>query len=504
MPRPEIASQRWRVASFILVPLFALVALMAWGLSSPVGSSADDDFHLASIWCGQGENDSGCEPGTKADERVVARDLVVDSVCFAFNPDASASCQGADFGVNPDDTVQSPRGNHTGLYPPVFYFTMSLFAGDNIENSVLLMKLANSLLFVGLVAALFWLLPLHRRQTLVWSLLITLVPLGMFIIPSTNPSSWAVLSAGTLLLAVLGFMESSGRRRVGLGVVALIATVLGAGARADAAIYSGFAVALALLLTYRRGGQWMIAALGPIALLIVAVVFFFAAGQGGAISGGLASETEPPIDSPVVLAMANLINIPGLWAGAFGATGLGWLDTVMPSSVWFAGIAVFAGAVLIGLGFRVARKGIAISIVALALVVIPTVLLVQSNSIVGANVQPRYILPLIVMLGALVLLQSAETRIRVTPAQKWIIVGAISMANALALHTNIRRYVTGADVASVDLDSGVEWWWDITISPMGVWVAGSLAFAAIVVIVSMRRWNSSATVAPPTDAKVLL
>lgn len=490
MPRPEIASLRWRLASFILVPVLAFMALMAWGLSSPVGSSPDDDFHLASIWCGHGDNESGCEPATDPAQRIVTRDLVIDSVCFAFNPDSSASCQGDDFGVNPDDTIQSPRGNFTGLYPPVYYFVMSLFAGDNIENSVLLMKLVNSFLFVGLTAALFWLLPLNRRQTLVWSLLVSLVPLGMFIIPSTNPSGWAVLSAGTLWLALVGFLESTGRRRIGLGVIALIATLMGAGSRADSAIYSGLAVAIALLLTWRRSREWMLAAIVPIAVLIIAVFFFFSAGQGDAISVGLVPDQGSLVDSPVVLAVANLIKIPGLWAGVFGFTGLGWLDTIMPASVWFAGLAAFSGAALIGLGTRVPRKGIAVAVVIVSLVVIPTVLLVQSNSMVGSNVQPRYILPLMVILAGLVLFQSAESRIRIAPVQKWIIVAALALSNAIALHTNIRRYVTGADVQSVDLDQRPEWWWNIPFSPMFVWVVGSLAFTAILVIVGSRTWNA--------------
>ena len=490
MPRPEIDSRRWRLASFILVPVLALLAIMAWGLSSPVGSSPDDDFHLASIWCGQGVNDSGCRSGTSDAERVVPRDLVIDSVCYAFNPDASASCQGNDFGVNPGDTIQSPRGNFTGLYPPVYYFAMSTFAGPNIENSVLLMKLANSLLFVGLTAALFWLLPLQRRQTLVWSLLVSLVPLGMFIIPSTNPSGWAVLSAGTLWLSLVGYLESTGRHRIGLGVIALIATIIGAGSRADAAIYAGLAVAIALFLTYRRTREWMLAAIVPVALLALAMVFFFSAGQGAAVSSGLAPEHVAPVDSPIVLALANLINIPTLWAGVFGFTGLGWLDTVMPSSVWFAGLSVFSGAVLIGLSARVPRKALAVIVVVGSLIVIPTVLLVQSNSIVGANVQPRYILPLIVILAGLVLFQSVETRIRIVPVQKWIIIVALALSNAIALHTNIRRYVTGADVPSVDLDSGAEWWWNIPFSPMFVWVVGSVTFAAILIIVGSRTWNA--------------
>ena len=473
--------------------MLAVMALMAWGLSSPVGSSPDDDFHLASIWCGHGDNGSGCQPASVPAERKVTRDLVIDSVCFAFDPDTSASCQGDDFGVNPDDTIQTPRGNFTGLYPPVYYFAMSLFAGANIENSVLLMKLVNSLLFVGLTAALFRLLPLHRQQTLVWSLLVSLVPLGLFIIPSTNPSSWAVISAGTLWLALVGFLESTGRRRVGLGIIALIATVVGAGSRADSAIYSGLAVALALFLTWCRSRQWMLAAILPVALLILAIALFFSASQGDAISGGLAPERDPLVGSPVVLAVANLIDLPGLWTGVFGFTGLGWLDTSMPAGVWFAGLAAFSGAMLLGLGTRVPRKGAAVALVAASLVVIPTVLLVQSNSMVGSNVQPRYILPLIVMLAGLVLLQSAESRIRVGPAQKWIILAALALSNAIALYTNIRRYVTGEDVSSVDLDSGVEWWWNMPFSPMFVWAVGSLAFAGILLIVSSHTWNAPLT-----------
>ena len=37
-----------------LVPLLAILALACWALASPVGSSPDDNFHLASIWCAGG------------------------------------------------------------------------------------------------------------------------------------------------------------------------------------------------------------------------------------------------------------------------------------------------------------------------------------------------------------------------------------------------------------------------------------------------------------------
>lgn len=53
---------RWKRALLILgIGLLAIAGLGAWAFASPAGSSPDDDYHLASIWCAQGERDSICE-----------------------------------------------------------------------------------------------------------------------------------------------------------------------------------------------------------------------------------------------------------------------------------------------------------------------------------------------------------------------------------------------------------------------------------------------------------
>ena len=41
----------WRVA----LPLALLVVFGSWAVTSPVGASPDDDYHLSSIWCAGGE-----------------------------------------------------------------------------------------------------------------------------------------------------------------------------------------------------------------------------------------------------------------------------------------------------------------------------------------------------------------------------------------------------------------------------------------------------------------
>ena len=73
--------------------------------------------------------------------------------------------------------------------------------------------------------------------------------------------------------------------------------------------------------------------------------------------------------------------------------------------------------------------------------------------------------------------------------------GALIVANAVALHTNIRRYISGLDVVDWNLNHHVEWWWDIPVSPMVIWAIGSLAFAGatIIVLLWLHRQPSEAT-----------
>jgi hypothetical protein len=461
-----------------------MLSLVFWGLSSPVGSSPDDDFHLASIWCGMGERPGVCEQpaeGAEPGTRVVPHSLVTAN-CYADKSDKSASCQGPDFGTTPEVTVSTGRGNfNVSLYPPVYYFTMSLFVGPNVDLSVIVMRIVNSVIFVGLGTALFLLLPFHRRAAMLWGGVVALVPFGMFLIPSTNPSGWAIASAVILGIALIGYLESSGRRKVGLGTIAALATVIGAGARADAASYSGLAIVCALAIAFRRERRFLVDAILPLCLAVVSILFYFSAGQSRSIAS----------DSPYNfgLALTNFLHVPSLWTGAFGGWGLGWLDTAMPPIVWVSVLAAFCLLLSFGLGRRLSRKGIIVTVVFAAVWLVPTAILTKANMDVGQFVQPRYILPLIVMLGTVALLQDRADFAAPSRAQLIAISVGLSVANAVALFYNIRRYVSGAAATSWNLDSDVQWWWDaLPLSPVAVWALGSVAFAAMLVLAT-AAWN---------------
>jgi hypothetical protein len=468
------------------VPILFFLALATWSIASPVGSSPDDDFHLSSIWCGDGIRSGICEAGSNSDERRVPHDILVAN-CYAGHPTESAACQVSSAS---DGLSTTTRGNFNGhLYPPIYYAAMGLLVTPDIDASVILMRIVNCLLFTGLATALFRLLPRRRRPALVGGIALSTIPLGLFVISSVNPSGWAVLSAATLWIALVGYYETQGPQRVGLAIVATLSTIIGAGARSDAALYVFVAVAVAVVLTIRRSRGFLLASILPLGLLVVAGFLYLSGSQSAAGSTGLSGGVTPSPAAVRGLVLTNILNIPDLWAGIWGRWGLGWLDTPMPAIVWFFGIGAFSVAMAVGLRNSSPRKILALAGVTAAAVLVPLVLLVQTQATVGSYVQPRYVLPLLVILAGVALHDAGRGWPRPTRLQLAIGIGMLATAQAVALYANIRRYVTGIDVTSINLNTGVEWWWAGAPGPMYAWILAVLVFTAAIVGACSPVWR---------------
>ncbi len=506
-----------RLKAIHLAPLLALIALLAWAFASPIGASPDDDHHLVSIWCSS--PNELCEPGDTPTSRVVP-EAAAEPNCFAQQPERSAACQeGLDLSGEP--TVETDRGNFQGAYPPVFYSFMSMFAGPDIFGSAMLMRVVNALIFVGLTSALFVLLPVLRRPTLLWGWIISTLPMGIFIIASNNPSSWAVMGVGTAWIALLGYLETSGRRKWLLGGIFAIATLMAAGARGDAAMYSIIGIGVVFLLTapFSRAErsrldirQYARDAILPIAVTALAAILFLTSRQTGAGITGFSPESVElgdPAAVPAEIPLAgfgqlayNLLNVPFLWAGNFGEWGLGWLDTDMPAIVPFGAIAVFVAVGISGLARIWSRKLLVVILIVAVLWLLPVYVLWQSAATVGEAVQPRYLLPLIVLLAGVIMLTRPDSQVTFTRVQLTLITLTLSVVNFVALHMNLRRYVTGIDSQGINLDAGAEWWWDGAIfSPMFVWIIGSAAYAALIGILAIEAGNRAASV-PQTKTPI--
>lgn len=472
-----------RMLTLVLVPVSILLTLLAWGVSSPAGSSPDDDYHMASIWCSAGVEEGICEAAAEPDQRLLPGDLLRAAKCYAFIPEQSATCP-----LPADAMLPTDRGNWAhNSYPPLFYSVMSIFVTPDLSVSIVLMRMANALLYVGVLTALFFLLPRSHRPLLVWGGAISAVPMAMFLIPSVNPSSWAVLSATGLWVAAWGYFRQTGIHKWMLAALAVLLLVMGAGSRSDAAVYGVIALLAAAALSFRRDRRYAIDLLLPAALGVVAVLFFFSAGQSAIVTGDTAVR-EGPL-STLSLILINGKMLPQLWAGVFGLSGLGWLDTLMPGIVWITALTIFAALCFWGFRHGDWRKWVAVGGVAASLVVIPLYILVHDGVTVGTGVQPRYIYPLIVMLGGVSLVGFARAGLGLGRLQLVIVGTGLTAANSVALHTNLRRYITGMDSQSFNLNAGIEWWWDVPVSPMMLWAGGSLAFLAVMALLIWMVWE---------------
>ncbi|MGV8876248.1 MAG: DUF2142 domain-containing protein [Rhodoglobus sp.] len=494
--KPVVASARIRLLTkfrlVYLAPVLALLALSAWAFASPMGAAPDDDYHLVSIWCSTG-NTAYCQPGSTDDTRFVPA-AVLKSPCYAFFSDESAACQNRlDFDT--DQLVETMRGNFAGEYPPLYYSVMSVFVGDDARFSALIMRLFNVLLFVTITSALYILLPKNRRSTLIWGWFITTMPLGIFLISSNNPSGWAIAGVGSAWLALLSYYEARTHFvRWASALLVVAAVLMAAGSRGDSALYVVGALGVTAILVFENTRRFWWLTILPAAMILVSAAFFFAARQtsagingfGGQEAGPAAAQAATAADSLAGFGLLayNLLNVPSLWMGAFGGWALGWLDTPMPASVLFFGVAVFVGVGFTGLGALSWRKVVVVAGVGLVLWILPTYVLTQGGDKVGEQVQPRYILPLIVLLGGLMVLQAGRRRFVLSRVQTIAAVIALSSANVVALHMNMRRYLTGNDVPGWNLDSGAEWFWSGAPAPMIVWSLGSIAFAGLLIILA--------------------
>jgi hypothetical protein len=473
-----------QIVAAVLAPLALLVALLAWGVSSPPGSSPDEDYHMGSIWCATGPVDGQCELTDDTTTRELPGDVVKAAACFAFHAGQAATCP-------LDETSMEPtiRGNWLDNgYPPVFYAVMSTFVGPDLSVSIILMRSLNAVLFVGMLAALFFLLPIRMRHLLVWGSLVALVPLGMFLIPSVNPSSWSILQASGLWLATWGFFVQTGRKKFGLAALAVALMVFGAGARGDSAAYGVLAVAVAIVLGWRRDKRFLLELILPAVLVAIAAGLFLTSGQ----SGVLTADTERT-SSVYSLIVANLQLLPGLWTGALGSWGLGWFDTPMPHLVWVTSATIVAAVIFWGFKKGTPRKWLALIGVAAGLVVVPMYILVREGVLVGTGVQPRYVYPMMIIFIGVALVGLRRANLSMSRAQLMIVVAGLTVANSLALNINMRRYITGLDNPGLNLDRDIEWWWNTPISPMTVWFVGSLAFAIALSAFAWMAWGRRST-----------
>ncbi len=491
---------RARTASLAaVVALAAFVALLSWGLASPVGSAPDDDFHLASIWCPPPIEGSGCRLYYEKGEvvGVYVPELVARPNCFAFYPRINASCQDRLSTTRLVSTVRVDQGE----YPGPYYRFAHLFVGPDIAASVLALRAFNAALAVVLIGAAALLTQWRLRSGIAWAIATSIVPMAMFLVPSTNPSSWAFSGLTAFWISCFALARStSGRHRVAAAAVALAGATVALVARNDSFLYVILALAATTVLYAPWPGRRGAASprgTGARGVLVWVVVAGASLGLGlwsflsaRSSTGILPDESRATRDPWSVLA-SNLLESLHVPAGLLGFAQLGWNDVRPPALVYVTSLAITSFVLLTGMRELSPRKLLALVGVGGTFVLLPIVMLQRALAYVGDQVQPRYFMSVLPLLIGVALLSGDGRRaLRFGRIQSIFAWGGLSMANSVILLLNIRRYTVGtAGTYFPGPDHG--WWWPIGPTPLALWGIGTTAFALAALVLVLASGGTA-------------
>ena len=462
-------------ASLLSVAVFVLFA--CWGLISPVGSSPDDDYHLASIWCAGGLVEDFCEQSPNdPDELLVPEELAAGHACYAFRPERNASCA--------DDLTSSPVSvNHVnqkkGLYPGVFYGVMGLFAGSDVDFSVLVMRVVNSALAALLLFGSLVLAPKGIARALATATLIVYVPLGLFLIPSTNPSSWALTGVSTFwacgVSLLLRTSWHSGRTWFLAGGV-VVGGILAAGARLDAAVYLSIVTVVAFVAVGVRQVRANVAGALLMAFMALWGLVIYWTTQPTVTQGRGPTSADDP--GPLLF-LDNAVDVPRyMWESFSGP--LGWLDTAIPAFMPTFGLMLLGAVAYRQLSQGASRVLLASTFALVAYLAVPVVFLQLSGLQVGELIQARYLLPILFVLVA-----TASLAPRMRRPFPWprlaalLVVTVLGVGAGVAFWSNARRYATSGNGSVFDPRTEIVW---TGLIPGSWWIVVSVGLVATAVV----------------------
>ena len=477
-----------RILPFTLAALGAFLALGMWAFASPPGSGPDDDFHLPSIWCSHGKVDGICDPEFEGDGfGKTPTPLSPSAICFAFKSEESAACQAKMFDWQNNELAGS-RTNENARFPNGFYWTLNFLISDNTLNSAMLMRIFNSLLAVSLLFTTLIFASPRSRVSLIASWAVVSVPLAMFTIPSTNPSSWSIIGIGTYWVSLLSYLRSTTLKySVANGILLSISGLLTIQSRSEASPYLILSTLIVLIINFNWNKVFSINKkfLLPSFILLLASYEFLTTPSTLGWSTGLPG--GDPNRNSNELWFRNISEWPTFITGSLGGWPLGWLDVPLPTMVYFCVMFAFAGVLFSGFEYMNWRKSFALLLILSTLIILPLRILALGKNYVGENVQPRYFLPLLFLLVGIAVFSPKNVEAYYL-SHTQVIIASLLMTNAhaFALHFTMRRYLTGSDVVDWNLNKNVEWWWSFMPSPMTSWALASLGFA---IAVSIGLWQ---------------
>jgi hypothetical protein len=484
----EGASKSVNVVRWFLIVVAGVVSFTAWAFASPIGAPPDGDFHLASIWCAQGDRLGMCKVEKVKDSNQV--ELLTPRTfsryqnpyghfCYVGNSGASAGCTNIVDETSVTELVASGRIFPVDQVSSPFYDFNSRLSSRNIETSAFKIRFANVLFFIGITSLLLTMFKKYRVATSL-AFLVGLGPWGSFLISSIHPSAWTITLLPLFLVCLFVMIrEKSIVLRIFAGLAALLIWFVAQDVRGDSRFFMAIALFAAIIwglkIRHELTSQplWLkVLGVGTLFIIYVQLLNPLVQNVIGAFGVSQLDKVFNLTTTKVPLTLMNLFG---------GNYGLGSSDTPLSDLVVFCGIASLF-LIIYTTAQRVSKRNWLIVFLMSTLLALLTLRADLDN--VGTS--GRYILPLYLMC-LITYLASVETifsRPLITSRTiSRILVFALTLGNSIALHQTMRRYITGVDVIGWNLNKNAEWWWTVAPSPMTIWMLGTLAFGLTATLV---------------------
>jgi hypothetical protein len=484
----EVASKSVNVVRWFLIVVAGVVSFTAWALASPIGAPPDGDFHMASIWCAQGDRLGMCKVEKVKDSNQV--ELLTPRTfsryqnpyghfCYVGNSGASAGCTNIVDETSVTELIASGRIFPVDQISSPFYDFNSRLSSRNIETSAFKIRFANVLFFVGLASLLLTMFRKYRVASLL-AFLVGLGPWGSFLISSIHPSSWTITLLPLFLVCLFVVIrEKSIVLRIFAGLAALLIWFTSQDIRNDARYFLVISIFTAIVWGVKIRHEinsrpmWLkVSGVGALFIIYVKLLHPLVRNVIGPFGVSQLDKVFNLTTTKVPLTIMDLFG---------GNYGLGSSDTPLSDLVVFCGVASLF-LVIYTTAQRVSKRNwLIVFLMSTLLILLPL-----RAELDGIGTGGRYILPLYLMclITYLASVETSFSRPLITSRTiSRILVFTLTLGNSTALHQTMRRYITGVDVIGWNLNKNAEWWWTIGPSPMTIWMLGTIAFGVTATLV---------------------
>lgn len=446
------------------------------------------DYHMASIWCAWGEKPDICEniEITEQDPTAQFRNNATAEVPFMFQ---LCDSRNIDFWPYCEVETDHPETQRLRMASPehmsLYYKVAHTFIGEGISQSVLRIRMMNSLITS---AVLFLLLSITTRRIAFASLVgftFTLIPNGVQILSGVTTRAWAVLGVMTSWAFFASYLSTEKSRKP-LRTSQLAATVftflLALSARLDAAAM----VALTLAVVYSAHLlRNRVLTTKQITVSLLAVSGLWLVLRQIPKLYEFVSVYVPSNYSARQYLLFQIVHLPEFvadwWGYRIGQQGNG------PGIVGIIGVVLF----FINLAFALIKSSKQQRFITAGFAVIICALLFKSTAWTGSIVPLTGIYTLgmaLPWLGLTVHHSSQNVQFMSSPGHRKISIFLLSFAHLITFYSLIEFYtMQGKNVGYFEtLTLNGTWWWNMPIGPNFVFLAGAILFPTFLLL----AWKS--------------